>query len=210
MEPSNDPRWLRLAKIGHNMARKALDKYRTPPWMTEAFKESFPAIGGGLLIDPCCGDGRMVTALSDRFGDYGANDIDKSESFPSMYFDATGDDLWEGSDLARMILPCHRNTWVITNPPFAHAAEIAQQALSVTPNVALLLRMTWLEPRPNRMWLGTNPPDCMLVLPRGSFSGGGCDMTSCAWYVWGDAGPVKPIRVYTKIPGQELLKIGEG
>lgn len=35
-------------------------------------------------------------------------------------------------------------------------------------------------------------------------------MTSCAWYVWGDAGPVKPIRVYTKIPGQELLKIGEG
>ncbi len=40
--------------------------------MTEAFKESFPAIGGGLLIDPCCGDGRMVTALSDRFGDYGA------------------------------------------------------------------------------------------------------------------------------------------
>ena len=109
-----------------------------------------------------------------------------------------------------MILPCHRNTWVITNPPFAHAAEIAQQALSVTPNVALLLRMTWLEPRPNRMWLGTNPPDYMLVLPRGSFTGGGSDMTSCAWYVWGDAGPVKPIRVYTKIPGQTELTLRAG
>ena len=189
------------------MARKALDKYRTPPWMTEAFKESFPDIGGGHLIDPCCGDGRMIDALRSRFGRVLANDIDPTE--PGCYHeDATKDGpFWATAWKAREDL---RPAWVITNPPFVHAAEIAQRALSVTPNVALLLRMTWLEPRPNRMWLGTNPPDCMLVLPRGSFSGGGCDMTSCAWYVWGDAGPVKPIRVYTKIPGQELLKIGEG
>lgn len=199
----SNPRWLRLAKIGDNVARKALDKYRTPPWMTEAFKESFPAIGGGLLIDPCCGDGRMVDALRPRFGSVIANDIDETE--PGCYHeDATQEGrLWEVGRHAR-------TPWVITNPPFVHAAEIAQQALSVTSNVALLLRMTWLEPRPNRMWLGENPPDYMLVLPRGSFTGGGSDMTSCAWYVWGDAGNVQPIRVYTKIPGQELLKIGEG
>lgn len=176
--------------------------------MTEAFKESFPALGGGLLIDPCCGDGRMVEALSDRFGAYGANDIDTAESFPDMHYDATSDDLWDRSDFARLIVPIHRNTWAITNPPFAHASEIAQRALSVTPNVALLLRMTWLEPRPNRMWLGELSPDYMVVLPRGSFTGTGSDMVSCAWYVWGDVGmPTKPIRVYTKIPGQSELAL---
>lgn len=186
------------------MARRALDKYRTPPWMTQAFKESFPAIGGGLLIDPCCGDGRMGEALSDRFAEQFTNDVDPTEP-AHCHLDATQRTFWDVSrDEQRS---WHRNTWVITNPPFAHAAEIAQHALSVTSNVALLLRMTWLEPRPNRMWLGKHPPDHMLVLPRGTFTGGGSDMASCAWYVWGDAGPVKPIRVYTKIPGQSELAL---
>ncbi len=185
--------------------RRALDKYRTPPWMTEAFKESFPAIGGRLLIDPCCGDGRMVDALQERFNELLCNDIDQTEP-NCIHKDATQKELWLDIDYTYN----HGETWVITNPPFAHAAEIAQRALSVTPNVALLLRMTWLEPRPNRLWLGENPPDYMLVLPRGSFTGGGSDMTSCSWYVWGDAGPVKPIRVYTKIPGQAELALRAG
>lgn len=188
--------------------RRALDKYRTPPWMTEAFKESFPAIGGGLLIDPCCGDGRMAKALEPHFHRELQNDIDRSETACCHHDDATnpGCSFWQVSGSRAY----GRTSWVITNPPFAHAAEIAQRALSVTPNVALLLRMTWLEPRPNRMWLGEHPPDYMLVLPRGSFTNGGSDMTSCAWYVWGDAGLVKPIRVYTKTPGQTEMTLRAG
>lgn len=193
------------------MARRALDKYRTPKWMTEAFKESFPAIGGGLLIDPCCGDGRMVDALQDRFNELVCNDIDQTEP-KCLHLDATTKLFWDAASVTgtfdHLVANPDSRIWVITNPPFAHAAEIAQRALSVTSNVALLLRMTWLEPRPNRMWLGEHPPDHMLVLPRGSFTGGGEDMVSCAWYVWGDVGQTtKPIRVYTKIPGQSELAL---
>ncbi len=60
---------------GELMARRALDKYRTPPWMTEAFKESFPDVRGDILIDPCAGDCRMAAALASRFGWAVTNDI---------------------------------------------------------------------------------------------------------------------------------------
>ena len=180
--------------------RRDLDKYRTPPWMTEAFKESFPDVKGDILIDPCAGDCRMAAALASRFGYAVTNDIDLDEP-TNEHFDATLPAFWDDE------LP-NIGTWVVSNPPFRQALPIIQRALMFTPNVAMLLRSTWLEPTKERAeLLKTCPPSRMLYLPRGSFTGGGSDSVSCAWFVWGgDVGSTPPIRVWSGIPGQLELK----
>lgn len=186
--------------------RRDLDKYRTPSWMTEAFKESFPDASGDILIDPCAGDCRMAAALASRFGYAVTNDIDLDEP-TNEHFDATLPAFWDDPDCIRRMyeLP---NMWVVSNPPFRQALPIIQHALKFAPNVAMLLRATWLEPTKERAaLLKERPPQRMLYLPRGSFTGGGSDSVSCAWFVWGgEVGSTLPIRVWTGAPGQLELK----
>ncbi len=187
--------------------RRDLDKYRTPPWMTEAFKESFPDVRGDVLIDPCAGDGRMSGALEGRFRSVITNDIDLAEN-TAEHFDATLSAYWEDPNcVSRWYDTDRANMWVVSNPPFVHATAIIKHALRLTPNVAMLLRSTWLEPTKERAeLLKTCPPSRMLYLPRGSFTGGGSDSVSCAWFVWGgDVGSTPPIRVWSGIPGQKEL-----
>lgn len=188
--------------------RRDLDKYRTPSWMTEAFKESFPDVKGDILIDPCAGDCRMAAALASRFGYAVTNDIDLDEP-TNEHFDATLPAFWDDPDCIRRMyeLP-NIGTWVVSNPPFRQALPIIQHALKFTPNVAMLLRATWLEPTKERAaLLKERPPQRMLYLPRGSFTGGGSDSVSCAWFVWGgEVGSTLPIRVWTGAPGQLELK----
>lgn len=49
-------------------ARRALDKYRTPEWVTAALLEYYPEVGGSVLIDPCAGDSRMGKLIAKAIG----------------------------------------------------------------------------------------------------------------------------------------------
>lgn len=185
------------------MTRRALDKYRTPDWMTRALMETYPEIAGECLIDPCAGDGRMARMLSVRFAHAATNDIDAEES-TDTHADATKSEYWDSlNGLMSRCIYRQRDLWLVTNPPFKLASKIAWHAVQRIGKIALLLRATWLEPTRDRLWLGKCPPDGMLVMPRPSFTGGGSDSVTCNWMLWGvrDRG----IKVHVTTPGQLSL-----
>lgn len=162
------------------------DAYFSPLFALDALLER-QIVCGFTLLDPCCGDGRMAFALRKRFARITVNDLLLSQ------FDALTDTpecriqvLNRDATIAEPPLwgpPCD---WVITNPPWNLASEIAQLALRHSKNVALLVRLTFLEATEKRQWLVNRPPQSVVVLPRISFDGTGkTDSCVSAWLVWG-------------------------
>ncbi len=180
------------------MARRQLDQYLTVPWATQALVEEFPEIKGTRLLDPCCGDGRMAMALASRFDIVELNDVDRFNRAAQYLYDASRPDLYEAHDC----------DWVVTNPPFSQAGEIAHQCLQhARVGVALLLRCTFGEPCKGRQWLIEWPPTALLMLPRISFTGdGSTDSAPCWWFVWSRS--VRPrivVRSRAAAAGQQAL-----
>lgn len=117
--------------------RRELDRYLTPPWVTQALLDAFPEIKGRVLLDPCCGDGRMARALEPRFRKLVLNDIDPTSAVSHHEYDAADAALYQ----------IHPADWIVTNPPFNLCGPIAWQAVQhAQVGVALLLRCTFLEP----------------------------------------------------------------
>jgi len=161
--------------------RRALDAYYTPPWMTRAFIEQAPDLLGGVLLDPCAGDGRMSRHLA-RAGHFSRvvlNDVAPGRA--PLCYDATQPDLYE-----HMAAAGGPPDAVITNPPFCVAGALAWQALQHARRcVALLLRISFLEPVEARQWLLRLPPTRQIALSRDSFDGSGqTDSATCSWFIW--------------------------
>jgi len=152
--------------------RRKNDSYPTPfsEWcLSKLF--NYTGIRGSVL-DPCCGDGRMGLSLKNRTIRFLESDI--TEGIDARQIDYSPFD------------------WVVTNPPFNLAFEILTRILSFDCKVAMILRISFLEPLkvdPRGRWLMNNPPDKLLVLPRQSFTGDGkSDSVTCAWCVWDGTG----------------------
>ena len=160
--------------------RRERDFYPTPSWATELLLRHTPELEGDGLYDPTCGDGRMAAQIcAERFAVHGLNDIDPG-SAGCTHHDATRAEAWEGFEDGGFSLD-----WVATNPPFNVSGAIAHLALRhARVGVALLLRITWLEACGGRTWLRETPPTRLLVLPRISFTGGGMDACTYAWFIW--------------------------
>ena len=170
--------------------RRPLDAYYTPEHLVA------PLLGHmrprGRLLEPCVGDGSIARLLSHLPQTAVlTNDID-TKVFADTHLDASQELLWS----------ClHKTThidWVITNPPFSKAREILEHSLKYADNVALLLRLSFLEPTFERQdLLASNPPDAMIILPRHSFTGDGkSDSVTCAWMVWGDDIPLESHGIF--------------
>lgn len=158
------------------MARRVGDRYLTPDGATLALLDQAPEIRGASCLDPMSGDGRMMARFAPRFKTLITNDLDPATP-AQHHLDAVGGD--------GMALWLREPAWVITNPAFTHAAEVARLALRhATRGVALLLRCTWLEPCRDREWLAETPPLRILALPRISFTGGGSDSAPAWWMIW--------------------------
>ena len=170
--------------------RRENDRYLTPPMATSALMQAFPEIEGGLLLDPCAGDLRMSAQIQPgRFSQARTNDIDAT-SPAQTHMDATSAEAWGYWKQKRHGVWGPHPCWCVTNPPFGRASAIAWQALEAGFHLALLLRITWLEPTADRQWLARRPPTAQLVLPRIDFIGAGkADGATCCWFIWG---PVKP------------------
>lgn len=186
--------------------RRPRDAYYTPTHALDALIDREP-VRGHTLLDPCCGDGRMAFALRKRFRILLLNDLASpqldvqalaAEGCRVSVFnrDATLDEspVWGWAP-----------DWVITNPPWNLASEIAQLALRYSTNVALLLRLTFLEATKNRQWLCEHPPKALIVLPRISFNGTG-QTDSCvpAWLLWGKWITRPGIHIVGKVDAGQL------
>ena len=112
-----------MSQRGSGYARKALDNYETPEWVTKAV---VPHLGSKLHIwEPAAGGGKMVRALVAAGCTVEASDIA------------------DGRDFLRT--PAIFNCDVIaTNPPFSRAREFIEHAIEVMQpsmgKVAMLLR----------------------------------------------------------------------
>lgn len=177
--------------------RREHDRYLTPQWATAALLHAVPELTGELLIDPCCGDARMVRQIRGRFRGMLLNDLDPSASAAGFHLDAAQAASWAHW------LGLAGPGWVVTNPPFAHAGAIAWNALQAGHHLALLLRITFLEPTQARTWLTHRPPTALVVLPRIDFIGAGSvDSATYAWMLWG---PVRPgIQIVRADSGYQL------
>lgn len=182
-----------VATAGSGTTRAALvdradDFYATP---IEALRPLIALEGARMprvLWEPCCGDGALVVPLRESGRIVVATDL-VERGCP----DATPrvDALME-----RQVPPgCFG---IVTNPPFKLADEFATHLMGLSPYVALLLRLGWLEGvarlrevfrvrPPARFWVSSRR---LPMMHRGGWEGPKSTSTVCfMWVVWdGDDG----------------------
>lgn len=188
-------------------ARHDEDFYATPAWMTQALLRRVPlALWEVGLVEPCVGNGAILRELP-ALADVLTNDlVARPPVVPAFLLDARAPSTWDAFAVAG------RLDVVVTNPPFDVAFDIVQPAWdAVRVGVALLLRLSWLEPTEDRgPWLAAHPPTRVIVLPRHDFRGNGkTDSVTSAWMVWAKQPWLcaPGLEVVTKAERDELIAI---
>lgn len=155
--------------------RRKNDFYETPPVFTNILLEDIKGYMGKNVLECCNGDGAISNVLTKKGYQVVTNDIERDAD---TNYDATEDALW--------MKHYHNVSWVISNPPFKSAPSIVKKAYHTAyDGIAMLLRLSFLEPCQNRGDFLSNHPPNLIVLPRHSFTGdGGVDSVTCAWFYW--------------------------
>lgn len=151
-----------------------------------------PGLRPPRILECCAGDGAIVTVIRERYPEswIQTNDVDRKLA-TDLHFDATKpwptEVGWPGRTQRLGF------DWVITNPPFSKALAILRNAIEAAEvGVAMLLRITWLEPpkgpgpaKARATFLAESPPKWELVMERWDFDGSGKqDSATTAWFVW--------------------------
>lgn len=170
------------------MARRPLDLYRTNVRQTQALIERVPI--AGRIVECCAGPGDMarVLAAAPAVTRVFTNDIDEAHSC-HYHSDAT--------DPLAMVWTLNFD-WAVSNLPFGRAPEILPLAFPrARVGVAFILRLSFLEPCPNRAeWLSEHVSYFHGLFtfgqPRPSYTEDGrTDSVTTAWMIW------------TKLPPQQ-------
>ncbi len=136
-----------MSATNRGAERHEADFYATPRSSFLPLLDHLPM--GVVYWEPCCGDGRLVQMLTDsgREAD-GADLYPQNAAYPSVDF----------------LLDQHRREFLITNPPFNIAQQIAAHALDVAKETMLLLRLNWLASKKRREWFKAHEPSALFVL----------------------------------------------
>lgn len=190
--------------IAHDpAARRDFDFYETPTWMTLALARREMI---GSVLEPCVGNSAILKALQLRWREIAdaplemhRNDVDPSRE-AEWHLDATRPATWRTFEELRP-----RPFWVVTNPPFNLADQIVPLAVEFTWAVAMLLRLSWLEPTAARApFLTEHPPTRLIVMPRHDFRGNGStDSVTSAWFIW--SGGKSGVEVVTRDERDALI-----
>lgn len=179
--------------------RHTLDFYETPPHFVNVLREHVDITGN--IFEPCDGDG----AISRHFKSSPAcrvatNDIDVHRK-TDYHFDARLDWMDHAPDDLRDL------DWVVSNPPFATALSIIEQSLAFGCPVAMLLRISFLEPTRKRVsFLREHAPSGLIYLPRYSFTNNGkSDMTTVMWALW-NYEMSSPVVIAPRFPNAQRKK----
>jgi methylase of polypeptide subunit release factors len=171
--------------------RDPLDRYYTPEWATQALVDYLGERLVGDVWDPCCGKdwGGRVLRKASGVEKFWGSDIDPDAV--CVHDDENG--YREFSDTSRDFMTTafqFTPNWIITNPPYRSgeltATDFVRRARGYGCSVAMLLRLTWLEPCADRIdILIKNPPTDVLILPRVNFIGApGSNPCTSAWVIW--------------------------
>ena len=180
-------------------ARREFEYYPTPEWMTRALLRRVHVFD---VLEPCSGENAItkVVAATQSYGSFVlTNDLDPARP-ADMHLDATTEQAWTRFEK-------YRPHWVVTNPPFNLADAIVPLAVRHVRSVAMMLRLSWLEPTAARApFLSAHPPSRLIVLPRHDWRGAGStDSVTSAWFVWDEGSGRKGIEIVTKQERDELI-----
>lgn len=159
------------------MARRKHDAYYSPASFARALFRAVPEMDlreGVRVVEPCAGGGALVDPLRRRGCEVITGDIDGRLKW---------DHQWDFANGAIPILS--RIGAVVTNPPYNVAEGVVRRALLIAPRVAMLLRLTWLEPCRSRRDLLERLTFVCPLHPRPSFTDDRrTDSATVAWFVW--------------------------
>ena len=167
--------------------RKPADYYPSPVDGTESLmpvvQEIVPA--GGHIWEPACGDGRMSRVLEHHGYEVTSTDLREHSGYGEGGLDFLNDDPMKkwGLDLGDVDM-------IVTNPPFALAEQFIRKALTITPNVAMLLKATYWNTKGRIGLFDECRPKLVLPLTwRLAFlekERGSSPLMDCVWVVWHD------------------------
>jgi hypothetical protein len=170
----------------HPLAERGHDLYETPEVAIRALLsvEKFPK----RIWEPACGPGTIVKELRNAGHAVVATDL---IDYGCLHSGA-------GFDFLKVKHPPPGVRCIVTNPPFKHAHAFARRALELVPNVAMLLRLAFLEGERRKDILDTGRLRRVYVFSRrlpmmhraGWEGPRASSAVAFAWLVWdGKTGP---------------------
>lgn len=162
---------------------RGLDHYATPAWCVEVL---LPHLPRGPVLDPCAGEGAILDAVRDGWGDVPCFGIEADEGRAATLREKGYSCIhWDG--LTTDWPPEY--PLVIMNPPYLLAEAFVRHALEHAAavgggTVAALLRLAFLEGQARSSFHRDHPADVLALSRRPSFTGGGTDATAYAWFIW--------------------------
>jgi hypothetical protein len=164
--------------------RAELDDYPTPRWAVHRLLDAIPFVPGGLWLEPSAGAGSVIAAVRSWHAErqreaprFAALEI--QERFRPELEALAIEQLHIGDALAWMAeratsdmhAGAHHVPFNVSvgNPPYTHALEFVQGALSVSNNVALLLRLDFMGSEDRSDWLREHAPTLATIPNRPSF-----------------------------------------
>lgn len=173
-----------MSATGRGAERRTNDAYATPRWCVDALLDAIAGsdklrdVGEWAdVLDPCCGDGAILTAITDRYSEVRPHGVDLMErAGPSFAYVADWLTYeWEAE-------PWPQRTRIVTNPPYRLAADFVRRALMKVHGGWWLLRLPFLGSDRSRRDLWPFLREVLVLTPRPSFTGGGTDATEYAWF----------------------------
>lgn len=169
-----------MSATNRGAKRNARDFYATPEKSFQPLLEHLPR--DVRFYEPAAGDGRLIRWLRDsRRAAFGADLCQSRMHYRALI--ATGKDFLQDRT---------RRQFIITNPPFSLSLEFCAHALTLAPEVMMLLRLNFLGAVKRRDWWRKHEPAALFVLSsRPSFGKNkhgkrGTDATEYAWFYWGE------------------------
>jgi hypothetical protein len=154
-------------------ARKPADFYPTPPDVTQCLLDFLDLPSNTYIWEPACGDGAMSKVLAEK------HNVRSTDLRDDSGFGEGGVDFLQTEGQV---------DWIITNPPFKLAAAFIEHALSITPNVAMLLKSQFWHARGRITLFEQYPPSFVLPLTwRPAFleaERGSSPLMDVIWCVW--------------------------
>jgi hypothetical protein len=186
---------------------RRLEFFPTPPWAARAGGELIKRLDplAETCWEPACGEGHMAYGLADYFHQVEATDVhDHGFGWSCVDFlapDASPDAFRIAGDV----------DWIVTNPPFATAAQFVRLGLSrARRGVAILARASFMESAGRYpLFFGDQPLSVYapfferVPMQLGRWEPGGSTATAYAWFVWDKAVMLQRFapRVHAIAPG---------
>jgi len=133
-------------------------------------------LGIDRVWECACGEGHLAKVFDENKILLMASDIE-NRGYGEIYNFLQHDKHWDG--------------WIVTNPPYKYAQEFCEHAIKLSGNVAMFLKLTFLEGQKRKKFFEKNPPKFVYVYSsrrkcaiNGDFKSIGSSAAAYAWFIW--------------------------